>query len=263
LLSHSPVFAHLSTHGQVCFSTAEAGLQAVHSFYLTPFLSSHLRAYLSLFLWRRPISWSSPQPPFTHSTHLLPPPPSPLPRLHQASPNPQRILNEALPKPPWRYTPCMTTVHLGLTTGLYKTCQEPPNLHTSVLVIPAVDRAHITLRLRRASGLVTLVQLPGLQRVQQRAARRPWVRAHPTLASRKTCPLTIITYCLSNRFQSLLKCTAVAGLPISILTALTKQHLNHDTSAPVPLKVDPPQHDRIHPKWTHRYPSEIISWPSL
>src|SRR6267154_5423953 len=86
----------------------------VRSFYLSPFLSSRLPAYFSLLLWRRQISWSSPQPPFTHSTHPLLPPPYPLPRLPQASLRPQRILNEVLPKPPWRYIQCMTTVHLGL-----------------------------------------------------------------------------------------------------------------------------------------------------
>jgi hypothetical protein len=220
----------------------------VRSFYLPPFLSSRFTAYFSLFLWRRQISWSSPQPPFTHSTHSthpLPPPPSPLHRLPQASPNPQRILNEVLPKPPWRYTLCMTTVHLGLTTGPCKTCQEPPNLHTTVLAILAVHQAHITLRLRKASGLVTLVQLPGLQQFRERAAHRPRTQAHPTLASKKTSPLTTITYCVSNRFQSL---PVVAGPPISILTAPTKHHHNRDTSAPVPLKVDPPQHDLMHPQ---------------
>ena len=222
----------------------------VRSFYLPPFLSSRLPAYFPLFLWRHQISWSSPQPPFTHSTHsthLLPPPPSPLPRPPQASPNPQGTFNEVLPKPPWRYTLCTTTVHLGLTTGPCKTCQEPLNLHSTALAIPAVHRAHITLRLRKASGLVTLVQLPGLQLFRERAAHRPRIQAHPTLASRKTSPLTTVEYCLSNHFQSLPKGTAIAGPPIPILTALTKQH-NRDTSAPVPLKVDPHQHDHMHPQ---------------
>lgn len=246
--SVSPVFAHLSSHVRIASRQRKPDFKPVRSFYLPPFLSSsHLPAYFPLSLWTRQISWSSPQPPFTHSTHPLPPPPSQLPRPPQASPNPQRIINEVLPKPPWRYTPCMTTVHLGLTTGPCMTCREPPNLHTTVLAIPAVHRAHITLRLRKASGLVTLVQLPEIQPFREQAAHRPRIRAHPTLASRRTSPLTTTTYCLPNRHQSL-KSTAVAGPPIPILTALTKQPHNRDTSAPVPLKVDLPQHDHIHPQ---------------
>ena len=217
-----------------------------------PFLLSHHPAYPSLLLWRHQISWLSPQPPFTHTTHPLPLPPSPLPHPPQASPSPQWILNEVLPKPPWRYTQCMTTVHLGLTTRPCKICQEPPNLHTAVLAIQAVRPVHITLRLQKASGLVLLVHLPGLQPFRQRAAHPQRIRAHPTWESGKTYPQTTIPYCLPNRFQSLPppRSTAVAGPSIPIRTALTKQPYNHnrDTSAPVPLKVDPPQQDHIHPQ---------------
>jgi hypothetical protein len=80
----------------------------------------------------------------------------------------------------------MTTVHLGLTTVPGKTCQEPPNLDTAVVVLPAVHQAHFTLRVGKAGGLVALVQLPGLQRLRQRVSHRLRIRAHPTLASKKT-----------------------------------------------------------------------------
>jgi hypothetical protein len=89
-------------------------------------------------------------------------------------------------------------------TRLLKDIKDTKKVPTLFLMI---------LRLRKVSGLVTLVQLPGLQRYRQRAAHRPRiVRAHPTLASRKTSPP--MKHSL-NHLQSLPKTTAVAGPPMS------------------------------------------------
>jgi hypothetical protein len=136
-------------------------------------------------------------------------------------------------------------VPLGLTTA---PCQEPPSLHTEVSAIPAVSRVHITVRLRKASALATLVQLSELQRFRQRAGHHPRTRARRTLASRKTPLSTCIAYCHPTHPQNLPRSTAVAGLPTPIMTALPNQHHNRDTSAPAPLEVGPPHLDRMHPQ---------------
>ena len=118
LLCYSSIKSTLASHS----STAEAGLQACPLLLNIPFVL-HLFGVTSLSLWRRQISWLSPQPLLTPSLHRHRHRPSPLHRLLQDSPSPQRVINEVLPKPPWRYTLCMatTTVLLGLTTVPCKT----------------------------------------------------------------------------------------------------------------------------------------------
>jgi hypothetical protein len=67
-LSSYPVLTHVRIASRQ--RKPNFNLKPVRSFYPPPFLFSPLRAYLSIFLWCRQISWSSPHPPLRPSRTL-------------------------------------------------------------------------------------------------------------------------------------------------------------------------------------------------